>query len=430
MTDFTELELQSDSAESTLLGALAFHADAMAHVLAAVDPEDFFKPAREVVWRAARELAAERKPIDPVAIARHLHGAGGYNSAVERIIQTEMSNAASVELAANYAQTITDLARRRELLRVCQRAMQQATTHPGSASEAFAAAHAEFDTAAAKQNTADPATLSWSELVEEFEDAHAPGGSRPGVPSPWWELDYLTGGLFGSRVYVFGGRPGAGKSTAALNVAVHAAVESHKQVLIFSKEMPSLDIMGRIMAAGAKVPMGEIAGRKVTDDSKYRIRQYVKSVGKVPIRVNARPSSLSQIKNQARSQHNRIGLDVLVVDYLQLVRTDTPGRNREQEVGQVSRELKSLAMELDIVVILPAQLNRGSVNRSDPRPTMADLRDSGQIEQDADAVVLLHRPVDANGAPTHVIQMIVDKNRHGPQGTVDLEWSGTYGMIK
>lgn len=429
MSELTEMELHSDAAEATLLGALAFHADALAHVLTQVSPEDFYKPARESVWRAARVLAADRKPIDPIAIARHLHGAGEYNKAIERVIQVEMSTSRSTESAISYAETVIDLARRRDLLRACQRAMQQATSHPGSVSEALVAARAELERIAEKEDD-QPATLTWKELVSEFDEAHAPGGSKPAIQTPWWKLDYLTGGLFGSRMYVFGGRPGAGKSTAALNVAVHAALECRKQVLIFSKEMPTVDVTGRILAAGAEVDLGEIAARKLTDDSKERIRRFTNKVGKIPLRVNARPCSLSQIKNQARAQHHRIGLDMLVVDYLQLVRTDSPGRNREQEVAQVSRELKALAMELDIVVIVPAQLNRGSVNRSDPRPQMSDLRDSGQIEQDADAVILLYRPLDEYGHPTRGLQMIVDKNRHGPQGLVELEWHGGFGMIK
>lgn len=426
MSDFTELELRSDPAEAALLGALGFHADAMGHVLDAVAPEDFHKPARDHIWCAARKLAADGKPIDPIALARRLHADGNYNQAVERIIQTEMSTPASVDTATRYAETVVDLARRRDLFRVCQKATDLVTTHPGSASEALSVVRSEFDRLTPDDD--GPGTLTWTQLVDEFESTHA-ASTSPGIPSPWWKLDYLIGGLFGSRVYVLGGRPGAGKSTAALNIAVHAAVQSHRQVLVFSKEMPSVDVTGRILAAGAEVPISDIAARKLDDDAKQRLRRHARSLGKVPLRVNARPCSLAQIKNQARSQHTRIGLDVLVVDYLQLVRSDSPGRTREQEVAQVSRELKGLAMELDCAVILPAQLNRGSVHRADPRPTMADLRDSGQIEQDADAVILLHRPLDEFGYPTRGIHLIVDKNRHGPQGTVELQWNGEFGVI-
>lgn len=200
-------------------------------------------------------------------------------------------------------------------------------------------------------------------------------------------------------------------------------------MLIFSKEMPTIDITGRIIAAAAEIPLGEIAARKLSDDHKERIRTWTRQVGNLPLRVNARPCSLAQIKNQARAQHKRVGLDVLVVDYLQLVRADS-GRNREQEVAQVSRELKALAMELDCVVILPAQLNRGSTARTDPKPTMSDLRESGSIEQDADVVILLYRPLDPYGAPLPKIHLLVDKNRHGPTGDVELDWYGAYGVIK
>jgi replicative DNA helicase len=228
-----------------------------------------------------------------------------------------------------------------------------------------------------------------------------------------------------AAVYVFGGRPGQGKSTAALNVAMHAAAESSKQSLVISKEMPSVDVTGRILAAGAQVPLQEINARKLTDTSMARIREYVKRVGRPPITVDARPRTLAGIKTLARAHHHRSGLDVLVVDYLQLVRTDTPSRSREQEVAEVSRQLK----ELDCVVVLPAQLNRESAKRTDPRPNMSDLRDSGQIEQDADAVILLHRERNEKGEPTGQILFIVDKNRHGPTAEVSLRWHGGYGAI-
>lgn len=424
--EYSELELRSDVAESALLGALGFHADAMKHILESVSPSAFYKPGREAIWSAARKLADAGKPIDPGAVARQLHADNEYNQAVRRLIDSEMTTPRSVDLAEQYAGVITDLAQRRELLRVCQRATEIVATHPGSASEAFSAAQAEFGKIV--QEDDDPSTLNWNQLVDEFETAHAIGGARPPIPSPWWQLDYLIGGLFGSRVYVIGARPGGSKSMTAINIATHAAVESHRQVLIFSKEMPSVDVMGRIVASRAEVSLSEISGRKLSDDSKERIRKWERQVGTLPLRVNARPCSLAQIKNQARAQHQRIGLDVLVVDYLQLVRADS-GRNREQEVAQVSRELKALAMELDCVVVLPAQLNRGSVTRSDPKPTMSDLRESGSIEQDADVVILLHRPLDEYGSPIRRIHLLVDKNRHGPTGTVELDWNGEFGLI-
>jgi replicative DNA helicase len=210
----------------------------------------------------------------------------------------------------------------------------------------------------------------------------------------------------------------------------HAARESNKQVLIFSKEMPTIDVTGRIVSAGAEIPLQEIAERRLNDEARQRIRAWTRKIGNIPLRVNARPCNLSQIKNQARAQHARVGLDFLVVDYVQLVRTGSSSQSQEQEVAEVSKQMKALAMELDIPVVLPAQLNRQSVNRTDPRPTMADLRNSGQLEQDADVVILLYRPPDEHGQSTRGIELLVDKNRHGPTGTVELDWYGAYGVIK
>ena len=432
--EITELELQSPDAERALIGAAAFYPDAAAAVLADLPGSDFYDPHRAIVWDAFRALVAEHAPITPIAVLKHLTAAGKAGMAVQRVIATDMANAYPVSHARHLADEVSDLARRRELLRAITRARQIATTYAGSVSDVLAAVRGvlaevgEPDQLAGQRVDRD-GPLGWDALIDEFEQVHAPGGSRPGIPSPWWELDQILGGLFGGRVYVWGGRPGQGKSTAALIIAMHAAAESNRQALVISKEMPRVDVTGRILARGAEVPLTEINSRTLSDVSMARIRDYVKRIGSPPITVDAKPRTLGGIKTLARAHHHRHGLDVLVVDYLQLVRTDTPSRSREQEVAEVSRQLKELALELDCVVCLPAQLNRESGKRADPRPTMSDLRDSGQIEQDADAIILLNRPLDGEGKPTGQIQFIVDKNRHGPTAEISLRWQGGYGAI-
>lgn len=429
--EITELELQSPEAERGLIGAAAFYPDAAATVLADLPGSDFYDPHRGTVWDALRALVDQNVPLTAIAVMKHLAAAGKSGKGLERVVTTDMANAYPVSHARHLADEVSDLARRRELLRAVTRARQIATTYTGSTSDILAAVRSVLDGVGQPDKpTVDPdGPLGWDALIAEFEQVHAPGGSRPGIPSPWWELDQILGGLFGGRVYVWGGRPGQGKSTAALIVAMHAAAESQRQTLVISKEMPRVDVTGRILARGAEVPLTEINSRTVSDMSMAQIRGYVKRVGKPLITVDAKPRTLGGIKSLARAHHHRNGLDVLVVDYLQLVRTDTPSRSREQEVAEVSRQLKELALELDCVVCLPAQLNRESGKRADPRPTMSDLRDSGQIEQDADAIILLHRPNDEKGEPTGQIEFIVDKNRHGPTASISLRWQGGYGAI-
>lgn len=429
MLETTELDIRSDPAELALLGAVAFHADALATVLADLPGTDFYDPHRGTVWDTCRNLSADRQPVDPVTIARTLKAAGNWNVATQRVLTVDMTDAHPAIHASRHADTVTDLARRRELLRAVNRARAVAIDHPGDTSEALAAARAVLDDL--DRDTPERTvggTLTWPQLVDEFEAAHAPGATTPGIPSPWYELDEFTGGLHAGRMYTVGGRPGSGKSTAALNIAEHAATESSRNVLIFSKEMPTLDVTGRFIARGAQVELRAINHRAIDDLQMARIRQYLQRVGTPHLHVNASPVNLSGIKTLTRAHHHRHGLDVLVVDYLQLVHTDAPGRTREQEVGRVSRELKALAMELGIVVVVPAQLNRGPAGRADARPTMSDLRDSGQIEQDSDAVILLWHQLH-DGHPTGEVTLIVDKNRHGPRGEIGLRWHGGYGAI-
>lgn len=426
--DITEAELRSDTAEIALIGAVAFHPDAIAGVLADLAAEHFYSPHRASVWDICRQLAADHTPIDPVTISRRLVDASAWNPATQRVVQVEMANPAPASHASTHAATIVDLARRRALIRAITSARQIVAEHTGDASEVLAAVRRQFD-GLDEGIPARSTTLTWPQLIDEFEVAHAPGGSSAGIPSPWWELDQLLGGLHPGRMYTFGGRPGAGKSTAALNIAQHAAVESGKKVLIFSKEMPTVDVTGRLLAHGAQVSVGSINHRRLMPEQLASIRDYVRKVGNPDIRMNASPVSLEGMKTMARAQHHRTGLDLLVVDYLQLVRSEQVGRNREQEVGRVSSELKMLAMELGIVVILPAQLNRGSEARADKKPTMADLRDSGQIEQDSDAVILLWHELNPHGESTGYVTLIVDKNRHGARSEIKLRWHGGYGGI-
>lgn len=430
----TEPDLYAPHAEKALMGALGFYPDALAGTLAELDPADFYRPARGAVWAAAREMSANREPVEATRLIRELVRRDEWNSVAETVVKTEMATAAPASHAAEHAATVADLAQRRRILRAIHRAHVLVEEHPGDASEVLAAIRVAITEAApAEQPDQTGGPLHWPALVAEFEHEHDHAHGRAGIRTPWREFDNATGGLHPGRVYVFGGRPGSGKSTAAIGVAVHAAMLGHP-TLIISKEMPSVDVTGRIVAAGAEVDLHAINNRRLDSYDRAKARDFFKSVGPLPLTVDARPRRLSQMRTIIRTHHQRHGLDVLVVDYLQLVRTDTPSRSREQEVAEVSRALKETAMELGCAVVLPAQLNRESVKRADGLPTMADLRDSGQIEQDADVVTLLYRhpellPDGTKNERYGEIDLIVDKNRHGPTAKVTALWQGGYGSI-
>lgn len=427
----TEPDLQSPQAEKALMGALGYYPDAIAATLAALDPADFYRPARGAIWAAARHLASERQPVEQIRLMRELTRRGEWNNTVEMVLKTEMTSVAPADHAAQHAATVADLANRRRLLQVIHRAHILLEDHPGDASEvAVAIREAVAAGTHPGQDERSTGPMSWRALTAEFEHEHDQAHER-GIPTPWLDYDDLVGGLRGGRMYIYGGRPGQGKSALAITIAHHAAVLGHP-ALIVSKEMPTVDVTGRVLASAAQVDLQAVNARRLDRYDRERIRDHVKRMGDLPLFADASARRLSAMRSMIRAHHQRHGLDVLVVDYLQLVRTDAASRSRQEEVAEVSRAMKEIALELDCAVVLPAQLNRESTKRTDGRPTMADLRDSGQIEQDADVVTLIHRPDKTSDGEVHPrtgeMDLIVDKNRHGPTATITVGWRGQYGQ--
>jgi replicative DNA helicase len=428
-----EYALYDDKAEAALMGVAAFSADAVASVFAALPAGDFYNPHRAAIWQAVRALSSDRKAITPVSVARRLAEADRLNAATRAVITTEMSNAQPAHYAPEWARSVADLARRREYARAIKRAAATLRDHPGDHSETLAAVRSVFDELGADEARLG-GTRAWADLLDEFEAEHDPNAERTCILTPWADLDAIIGGLFPGRMYVIGGLPGDGKSTAAINIAAHAAQLGHAP-LIFSKEMPTVDVTGRLIANGAEINVAKINSRRLDDFDRARARDFGKRTSGWRLRVNADPIGITDVKHIARALHHRRQLDLLVVDYLQLMNADQRGRSREEEVAAISGGLKGLAMELKIPVVVPAQLNRGPAARPDIRPTKSDYRESGRIEQDADVGILLWRkPVedgpDGETRPDpHHLTIIVDKNRHGPTGEVELPWRGAYGRI-
>lgn len=434
MTDpaFTELEMQATYAERALLASVIRNADSLAGVLASLPGADFYSYQRGIVWDACRQLSAEHKPVEPITLARHLLAKNLWGDdvspgSVRHVVQVEMiqGDSESSLAAGRHADLISELARRRELIRSINYMRQLAAEHDGTASDTLAVIREHLD-GLQKPDERGTGTLSWGEMFDEFEQAHT-AEAIPAIPTPWTELNELIGGLYGGRLYVIGGAPGDGKSMTALNMALHAATQGN-EVLAFSAEMPTLDVFGRLVSLPSEVPLHSISRYRLDEFELSRIRDYVKAHHDLPLRVNAENVSIGAITAMARAHKHRRGLDVLVVDYLQLIGSDSQGRSAEEEIAKISTALKRLSRELDCAVVVPAQLNRKHTDRAGARPTKADLRGSGKIEQDADVVILLwHEEVD--GKRTDDVTFILDKNRHGPRGQIRLPWNGEYGAI-
>ena len=268
-------------------------------------------------------------------------------------------------------------------------------------------------------------------LDEIQENSNRPDGVY-GVPTGFIDFDDMTGGLHPGQMIVIAARPGVGKSTMAIDVARAAALHNNKSTVFFSLEMGSTEIGMRIISAEATLPMNRLKKGDLDQSEWERTIDVQQRLGNSPLFVDDSPqNTLVEIRSKCRKLKKQYGLDLIVVDYLQLMTTGRKIESRQQEVSEISRSLKLLAKELEIPIIALSQLNRGSEQRTDKRPMISDLRESGSIEQDADIVILLHREdmYDPETPRVGEADMTIAKHRGGPTSTIPLAFSGKYSRF-
>lgn len=393
--------------------------------LRAVDPADFCSGHYGGIWEAARRLQDEDRRIDLRSLLAECDGKDSVARILDRV-------SGSVPTAADFPHAVATVRRAgqlRRLVEAAERIKQRAMVAEDFA-QACGWAQDELEKVASQQTEiADVRQIGG--LLDEFMDSMRDGPRYSIIPTPWSEVnDQIAGGLHGGRMYIVGGRPGDGKSLAAVNLAAFAAKQGHP-ALVFSVEMGAMEVTGRVVANGAKIELSEIARYELSADSWSSASEYVARARDDPLFVNDKAGiNVGYIKSVCRSQKRKTGLDVVVVDYLQLLSSDK-SQPREQQVALISRSLKELSRELDAAVVVPAQLNRESAKRG--KPMLADLRESGGIEADADVVMLLARLVhedgDRKGEYTGTISIDIAKNRHGRTGAIELPWRGHYATI-
>ena len=260
-------------------------------------------------------------------------------------------------------------------------------------------------------------------VIEEWlEWVDTPADQINVIRTPWEHLnEVIAGGLQPKALYLVAGRPGGGKSIIGTNIAQHAA-ENGIPSGVLSLEMANVQVGSRIMAAGAEARASQIQARELDDYNRGRIIEYIAKIQGKPLWISDQSTITPKaIRRQATAMKEQHDIQVLIVDYLQLVSSDDKRASREEQLTAISRELKLLAMDLDIAVVAAAQLNRSNVKDNRP-PTIADLRGSGSLEQDADAVILIHHETEADGSPTGMVQLAMGKNRFGAQTTIELPW--------
>lgn len=417
-----------EGAEKAVLGVMMLSRDAIAEVEAILgDGSGFYRPAHTTIYRALLALRDREAPTDPVAVTNHLMGSGELSRVGGIPYLSECYQAAATApQAAYYARIVRGHARRRALATIGAQIRRLAMdTGPGESDEAVERARQLL--ASIDSGPPDLTLRDWTsmvpQLLEEIERA-AEGDSGPqGVPTGLYDLDDLLGGLREGQLIVVGGRPGTGKSILLTQIAAHAALTCRQPTAMFSLEMSCQEIALRIAAAGASVPLKTLMRGDLDDRQWSRLARYVGQTEGAPLWIDDTPRvTLAHIRTALTQLTRRHGdLALVVVDYLQLAEYRATGReSRQEQVAALARGLKLLAKEFRLPVVAASQLNRGPEGRSDKRPQLSDLRESGALEQDADVVILLHREdlQDEDSPRAGEIDLIVAKHRQGPTDTI------------
>ena len=420
-------------AEESLLGAMLLSRDAIAIASEKLDPEHFYKPAHGHIYEAITSLNAAGEPADTVTVAEELRRAGLLDAVGgPAALVTLQAATPAISNAARYATIIEEHALLRRLIGVAGEIAEMSYGLPDDVTKTVDIAESLMFEVGQRRVTDSMAPIDdlLNANLDRLEMLHEKGDAITGLPTGFTDLDDLLSGLQPNALYVVGARPSMGKTALALGIASSAAIESNRPVLVFSLEMGQLELTQRMLCSEARVDSKKLRNGSLNETDWSKIAHATGRLASAPIWIDDNPTvTISEIRSKARRLKSRAGdLGLVVVDYLQLMSGRSSAENRQVEVSEISRGLKILARELACPVIALSQLSRQLEMRSDKRPMLADLRESGSIEQDADVVMFIYRDdvYNLDSPDRGTAEILVSKHRNGPTGMVRLAFLDHY----
>ena len=420
-------------AESSLLGAMLLSRDAIADALEVVVAEHFYKPSHAHVFEAICGLYASGEPADPVTVAEALTRAGLLDQIGGPGLLLELqASTPATSSAGKYARITQEHATLRSLIGAANEIAEIGYGHPDDVVKAVD--EAENLVFQIGQGRVTDSMVQMRDLVnvslDRMEELYERGDAITGTTSGYEDLDQLLSGLQDESLVIVGARPAMGKTSFVLGIAAHVGIQRELPTVVFSLEMSQLEVCQRILCSEARVDATSIRNGNLTADDWSRINRGVGKLGDAQIWIDDNPTtSVMEIRAKARRLKSRVGnLGVVIVDYIQLMTGRSTAESRQVEVSEISRGLKIMARELGCPVIAVSQLSRGLESRTDKRPMLSDLRESGSIEQDADVVIFLYRDevYNQDSPDVGMAEVIIQKHRNGPTGTVRLAWLPRY----
>ncbi|MDA8437910.1 MAG: replicative DNA helicase [Propionibacterium sp.] len=432
--DLGRVPPQDLAAEQSVLGAMMMSKEAIADVVDTIKGRDFYRPAHELIFDAIIELYGRGEPADPITVADQLSKTGELTRAGGHIYLHELLS--SVAIAANagyYAEIVHEKAVLRRLVDASIKIAQLGYQGTGDVTDIVDAAEQAVYEVSEGRTSDDykPLSALIEPTIDEME-AIASRSGMSGVPTGFAELDELTNGFHPGQMVIVAARPAVGKSTVALDFARAAAIKNRLTTAYFSLEMSQTEIVMRLLSAESQVALNHIRNGKMTDEDWQRVVAKTTQVSEAPLFIDDSPNlTMMEIRAKARRLRQRHDLRLVIIDYMQLMTSGKKVESRQLEVSEFSRQIKLLAKELQIPVIALSQLNRGPEQRTDKKPMLSDLRESGSLEQDADMVVLLHRDdmYDRDSPRAGEADFIVAKHRNGPTATITTAFQGHYSRF-
>ncbi|MDO5661485.1 MAG: replicative DNA helicase [Brachybacterium sp.] len=424
-------------AERGVLGGMMLSKDAIADVVGKVHAEDFYRPAHETIFQAIVELSNRGEPADLVTVSDELTktgelqriGGGAYLADLIDMVPTAAN-------AGFYAEIVSERAVLRRLVEAGTRIVQLGyASDGGEVVDVINEAQAQVYNVTERGQREDFVPLGdvLEPTIGAIEAAAARGGEVTGVPTGFTEFDELTQGLHAGQMVIFAGRPAMGKTTLGMDVMRSAAIHNGMAACLFSLEMDKVEITMRLLSAESQVPMHRMRSGEMDDRDWQNLVRAESRVREAPLFMDDSANmSLMEIRAKCRRLKQQHDLKLVVIDYLQLMSSGKRVESRQQEVSEFSRALKLLAKEIEVPVIAISQLNRGNEQRTDKKPMMSDLRESGSIEQDADLIVLIHREdyYERESPRAGEADLIVAKHRNGATRTIAVAFEGQYSRFK
>lgn len=416
----------SREAEEGVLGAVLINPEAYYDVAQFLRDDDFYIHRHRWIWQAFLRLHEKRTPIDFLTVREELEQMGQLAEVGGPAYLTALINNVPTSLHAEaYGRIVEQTAIRRRMITAANDIAKLAYQEEKGLEAAMDEAEKAIFSVSERRMTRDlqPIKQVLSQVYDRVDQVAHRGEETVGVPTGFTDLDHLLGGLQPSDFLIIAGRPGTGKTSFMLSAVKNAAQSHKKHIAIFSMEMSSEQLVQRLISQETGIDTHHLRTGKLTDEEWGLFAHAVEVLGDATIFLDDTPALTPiQLRTKCRRLHMEFRLDLVLVDYLQLMSSGSRNENRVQEVSYISRNMKILARELNVPVLAAAQLSRAIEQRADKEPQLSDLRESGSLEQDADVVMFIHRPelYDRTTIQQHLAQIKIAKHRNGPVGTIEL----------